>query len=813
MSVQPGARLGPYEIVAPLGAGGMGEVHRARDPRLGRDVAIKVLPAAFSADADRLRRFEQEARAAAALNHPNILAVHDIGTHDGAPYIVSELLEGETLRERLARGTAASGSASAPGGLSVRKAIDHAIQIAHGLSGAHDKGIVHRDLKPENLFVTADGRVKILDFGLAKLRPDLAPSGGGTGLPTEAVGTQPGMLLGTMGYMAPEQVRGHQADHRSDIFAFGAVLYEMLSGQRAFRGATAADTISAILDKDPQDLPVVERHIPPALERIVDRCLEKSPSARFQTASDLAFALEALSSHSDRSEASGVVAGPAPARPSRERLAWGVAALLAVSTAIAFALGAMGYFTRPRLERAYRSTVLLPEKAVYTSVGTPAYRLGMSPDGSRVSFVAAMDGQPPRLWVRPLDALSAQPLAGTEQAAGPFWSPDSRFIAYFTTPLTSLKKIDAAGGPPLTLVELPGANPTNGSAGATWNKDDVILFGATGPVIGGPIRRVSAAGGSANEVIAPDTKNGETELWYPYFLPDGNHFLYLAMGPLDGLPLRPLGIYATALDGKERKLIMRGGSNMKYVQGHLLFLREGTLMAQPFDAERLALSGDAVPIAEQVQIGGPSGATGPFAVSETGVLAYVSGPGLGAGTPSQLAWFDREGKRLGELGDRASYSDVELSHDGTRATVSVIDSARRSNDIWIYDVARGLRTKFTFDSGSEQTSVWSPDGSRIVYNSTRNPPTLYQNASTGSGTEDMLPATASSGSLSPTSWSSDGRFICYIFLAAAGVAARPRHMGAAAVRRSEALCVSPDARGRSLGSVLARWALARVHVQ
>ncbi len=385
----------------------------------------------------------------------------------------------------------------------------------------------------------------------------------------------------------------------------------------------------------------------------------------------------------------------------------------------------------------------------------------MPPTGRGCRLSLQWIGQPPRLWVRPLDALSAQPLAGTEQAAGPFWSPDGRFIAYFTTPLTSLKKIDAAGGPPLTLVELPGTNPVNGSAGATWNKDDVILFGATGPGIGGPIRRVSAAGGTASEVIAPDTKNGETELWYPYFLPDGNHFLFVAMGPLDGLPLRPLGIYVTTLDGKDRRLIMRGGSNVKYAQGHLLFLRESTLMAQAFDADRLELGGDAVPIAEQVQIGGPSGATGPFAVSETSVLAYVSGPALGAGTPSQLVWFGREGQRQGELGDRAAYSDVELSKDGTRATVSVVDPARRSSDIWIYDVARGLRTKFTFDAGTEQASVWSPDGSRIVYSSTRTPAALYENASNGSGSENKLPAAATSATQQPTSWSLDGRFITY----------------------------------------------------
>jgi serine/threonine protein kinase len=334
------SKLGPYEIVSAIGAGGMGEVYRARDPRLGRDVAIKVLPASFSADPDRLRRFELEARAAAALNHPNILAVHDVGSHLNAPYLVSELLEGETLRERLSQpsrasilgplhpGPASGATSSATvTGLPVRRAIEYAVQIAHGLAAAHDKHLVHRDLKPENVFITTDGRVKILDFGLAKLtQADVVVNATELAPTTPALNTQAGQVLGTMGYMAPEQVRGLAVDHRTDIFAFGVMLYEMLSGQRAFQGATSADTITAILKDDPPDLPVAERHISPALERIVDRCLEKSPTARFQSATDLAFALESLSSHSDRSEASGV-ANVTPTRRSSATLAWSVAAV------------------------------------------------------------------------------------------------------------------------------------------------------------------------------------------------------------------------------------------------------------------------------------------------------------------------------------------------------------------------------------------------------------------------------------------------------------------------------------------------------
>jgi len=754
----PGTQLGPYEITAPLGAGGMGEVYRARDTRLERDVAIKVLPQAFSADADRLRRFEQEARAAAALNHPNILAVYDVGTHDGAPYIVSELLEGETLRDRLGPPPAPRDQSGAQPGLPARKVVDYAIQIAHGLAAAHEKGIVHRDLKPENLFVTSAGHVKILDFGLAKLRPESkSASVDRTALPTELVDTEPGMLLGTMGYMAPEQVRGQTVDHRCDIFAFGAILYEMLSGQRAFRGATAADTISAILDKDPADLPVADLHIAPALERIVDRCLSKHPGARFQSASDLAFALESLSSPSDRFETVRATAASSVSRASRERVAWSVAALFALATIGALTLARAGYFANPIIPpRPSRTLVLLPEKTSYVAGGgSPAYRLGISPDGSRLSFVAvSADGQA-RLWVRPIDALTAHPLAGTESASGPAWSSDGRSIAYFTTPLTALKKVDAAGGPPVTLVNVEG----QGGAGATWNKNDVILFATTNSNYSGPIWRVSSAGGNISAVIAPDSKNGETELWYPFFLPDGNHFLFAAMGPLEGL-LRPLGIYVASLDGKERKLLMRGGSNVKYAQGYLLFLRDATLMAQKFDADRLELSGEAIAIGEQVQTGGPSGATGAFAVSEAGTLAFISGPSVTAGVPSQLIWFNRDGRQLSVLGDRATYSDVELSPDGARATVSVIDPSRRTSDIWIYDVGRGLRTKFTFDAGSELSSVWSPDGKRIVYGALRTRPVINLKRSDASGGEEQIAAPGGIF-LFPSSFSPDGHLLAY----------------------------------------------------
>jgi hypothetical protein len=411
----------------------MGEVYRARDTRLGRDVAIKVLPATFSTDSDRLHRFEQEACAAGALNHPNILVIYDTGRHDGSPYVVSELLEGETLRKRIG-GTP----------LAQRRVIDYALQIAHGLAAAHEKGIVHRDLKPDNIFITNDGRVKILDFGLAKLtQADVNQAQ--TDIPTRRVNTDPGVVMGTVGYMSPEQLKGRTVDHHSDIFSFGAILYEMLSGRRAFHGESAAETMSAILKEDPPELSETNKTVSPALERLVNHCLEKNPEARFHSARDLAFALEALSG-------STVVSAQTVAMPAleprwiktRELIAWASAVLFVILTVALSVL----YVRRVPVEvHAVRSFILPPEKTNFEFGGRRGARITVSPDGRRLAFVATTAEGGNLLWVRSLDALSAQPLAGTEGAAHPFWSPDSRFLGFFAQ--GKLKRIDAAGEPPL----------------------------------------------------------------------------------------------------------------------------------------------------------------------------------------------------------------------------------------------------------------------------------------------------------------------------------------------------------------------------
>jgi Tol biopolymer transport system component len=734
MSLTPGARLGAYEVVALIGAGGMGEVYRARDARLGRDVAIKVIPPAFSADADRLQRFEQEARATAGLNHPNILAVYDVGTHDGSPFIVSELLEGETLRERVATGP-----------LPVRKAIDLGIQIAQALAAAHEKGIVHRDLKPENIFINKDGRAKVLDFGLAKLTQTDAPLVAGTNVPTTPAAhqTQAGLVLGTIGYMAPEQVRGQAIDHRADVFAFGAILYEMLSGGRAFKGDTTIDTMTSILKDDPPDLPVAERHIPPAMARIVDRCLEKSATARFHSMHDLAIALETLSSHSESAvtiPATAIATG-AGAR-GRAWVPWALAALASIA---AIGAGAWTYLRPAPIAPTFRST-LLPPEGVSIGDQSPSRLFALSPDGRRLAFVGFGADRRRMLWVRPLNALTAQPLAGTEDAIAPFWSPDSRSIGFFAGNADGrLKKIDVEGGPPTTLCSFVGA-----AAGADWSSTGDILFTTTGAG-GGAIHRVSASGGAASVLLAPEAKAGETDYWWPFFLPDGKRFLYLALGP----GRAALGIYAASIDSSDRKLVLKGGSNAKYADGHLLFVRDATLMAHAFDIGRLEVQGEAVPVAEHVQSLAPTGA---YSVSQTGVLAYAAGP---QAVGSRLVWFDSAGRQLGSVGEPGSYADLRLSPDGKRGAVTLVDTGRGTRDIWILDIARDLLTRFTFDPAEEISPVWSPDGERIVFGSTRSGRMdIYEKPASGAGSETVLLADSTFAKL-PLSWSSDGRFLLY----------------------------------------------------
>ncbi|MDO8795816.1 MAG: protein kinase [Vicinamibacterales bacterium] len=737
MTLQSGTRFGPYEILSALGAGGMGEVYKARDTRLDRTVAIKVLPEALAADPQFRERFDREARAISQLEHPHICALYDVGEQAGTAYLVMQYLEGETLADRLATGA-----------LPLDQALKTAIQIASALDKAHRAGIVHRDLKPGNLMLTKAG-AKLLDFGLAKSSAPVAAGAGLSMLPTTPANlTMQGTILGTFQYMAPEQLEGQDADARTDIFAFGCVLFEMLTGKKAFEGKSQASLIGAIMHATPPPIAAMQPLAPAALDRIVRTCLAKEPDERWQSAGDLLRELKwAADAAPEPSKAVPVVAH----RNGRELVAWSVAA---VSILAALAGGVVAYRQRIATDTlAYRTTILPPDEATFSGseATAGADRFALSPDGRRLTFVARGADQRTELWVRPLDALTAQPRAGTDGASSPFWSPDSRFIAFYAQ--GKLKKIDAAGGPPLTLTD--AVTSGGGSSGGTWNRDDVILFS---PRAGSGLFRVSASGGMPSPVTMLDTASGERGHLYPFFLPDGRQFLYLSRGTPTS-PTAVGGVYVGALDSEERTQIFKGGANTTYARGHLLFLRDATLMAQSFDVGRLKLTGDPVPLAERVDLGGLTGAFGAFAVSETGLLAYQT---RGGDLRSQLTWFDRTGKQPTTVGEPTDQMNLELSPDGTRLAVSVLDPAANARDIWIHDFAReNLRTRFTFDPSDEMDAIWSPDGSRLIFTSARKgTQDLYQKASTGAGAEDVLLADSVNNKY-PSSWSSDGKFVLY----------------------------------------------------
>ena len=729
MVITRGTNVGRYEIVSLIGAGGMGEVYRARDPKLGRDVAIKVLPAAFSADAERLRRFEQEAQAAGTLNHPNILSIYDVTTHDGSLYVVSELLEGETLRERL------NGAALPP-----RKAIDYALQISHGLAAAHEKGIIHRDLKPENLFITKDGRVKILDFGLAKLIEPRVESVGQTDVPTRIVHTSPGAVMGTVGYMSPEQVRGHAADHRSDIFSFGVVLYEMISGKRAFGGESAVETLNAILKEDPPDLSQTYSQVAPALERLVRHCLEKNREERFQSARDLAFALEAVSGFSSSQTLTADIVPPLSVRPkSRERLAWIIAGvmLLGLLAALPFAIN---YFRRaPAETNVVRFPVSLPGNVRFAS-DAETHNLSISPDGSRLAFVAESEGQR-MVWVRSLDTLSAQSLPGTEGAISPFWSPDNRYLAFFAE--GKLKKIEAAGGSPQTLCNLPAATEAVG----TWGRDGTILFVDADPAKGG-IYRVAAAGGAPTLLMKND---GDTKNWL-HFLPDGRHFLFSTNSEQNERD----GIYVGSIDSAEAKQLVQTFSRAEYAPpGYLLYVRDSTLLAQEFDANNLRLTGEPFSVVERLPYFDKTG-WAEFSVSENGVLAYMSNT-----LTTQLVWFDRGGREMGQIGVAGEHYRQRLSPDDQKVAMGTNDRQTGSGDLWVHDIARDTRTRFTVGASDDSEPVWSPDGRRLAFFS------CCESGKSSLRIKDLSDTTSTgqspfqSGFNAPFDWSSDGRFILY----------------------------------------------------
>ena len=729
MPLSPGTRLGPHEILAPLGAGGMGEVYKARDTRLDRMVALKVLPGHLSGNEELRQRFDREAKAISALSHPHICALYDVGHQDGVDYLVMEYLEGDPLSDRLAKG-------ALPTDLVVR----YGIQIADALEKAHRQGIVHRDLKPGNIMITKSG-VKLLDFGLAKFRAATPGSvfSGLSVVPTQvdASLTAQGTILGTFQYMAPEQLEGREADARSDIFSFGAVLYEMATGRKPFIGKSQASLIAAILDATPPPVSSISPMTPPGLDRVVKTCLEKDPDDRFQTAHDVRLQLEWVAEGGSQA---GVAAPVAARRKSRERVAWMIAAVLALVTAgLAAAYLRRGPAPMPHV---VRSAILPPEKNVFRFVGVGAGPVAVSPDGLALAFVATDPSEKSVIWVRPLDSQIARALPGTDGAMYPFWSPDSRSLGFFVS--GKLKKIDVAGGPPSTICDAADAR------GGSWSRDGVIVFE---PHFRLPLSRVAVTGGKVSPVTTLDSTRKETTHRWPHFLPDGKHFLYFSGSHSTGPESELDAIFVGSLDPKERpKLLVNARSQGIYAAGRLLFARQNTLLAQPFDVDTLTLEGNAVPIAEKVQ-DDPGFFNAAFSASDR-VLAHQESGGT-AGF-SELVWFDRTGKRLESVGEPADYWTPRLAPDGRRVAFGIGDPG----DLWIHDLSRRVRARLTFNPADDVAPIWSPDGTRIVFSSQRSGAgDLYMKLASGTGAEELLET--SMKFKIPGAWSPDGRMIAF----------------------------------------------------
>jgi serine/threonine protein kinase/Tol biopolymer transport system component len=728
MALANGTKLGPYEIQSPLGAGGMGEVYRARDTRLGRDVALKILPESFASDGssnerstenDRLHRFEQESRAVAALNHPNILAIYDVGQHNGTPFLVSELLEGETLRVLLNDGS-----------LSQRKTIEYGVQIAHGLAAAHEKGIVHRDLKPENLFLTKDGRVKILDFGLAKLTEKQHRSAI-DGVTLTSTPTAVGTVMGTASYMAPEQVRGQGIDPRTDIFAFGAVLFEMLSGKRAFQRDSPVETMAAVLKEDPPELADPSHPISPALDRIIRRCLEKNPEQRFQSAKDLSFALDSLSGTT--------LSGPVQATSAPHRFPRMFPVMIAVALA-AVAVATWFFAKRPAPQA--RMQFAIP-------VAGEVSHMALSADGTMLAFISPDESSGiPMLNLQHVGSPGAIVLPGTAGATYPFWSPDGAYIAFFAN--GKLEKISASGGPPQVLTNVLAAR------GGSWGSRGVIIFS---PDASSAVWRVNADGtGRAPVTDLIMVRQDSTHRW-PTFLPDGNHFLFLASNFTNAKDDRTSGIYASSLDGKEKNLVVLCRSSFGVGSGRLFYADdERQLVSMAFDSSSRTVSGSAVVIASLVGFQ-PSTYWTALTTAENGTVIYNSSRG---GARSAMTWMDRAGKELGRVGEPGVMCNPSLSPDGNRVALDISDEKANNIDIWIVNTNAPGSSRFTFNPAEEVVGVWSRDGKTIAYRvNITGGSNLELKPATGLEPEKGILQTPISDDIIPNSWSPFDRQILW----------------------------------------------------
>jgi Tol biopolymer transport system component len=677
MSLSAGTKLGPYEIVSPLGAGGMGEVYRARDTRLDREVAIKVLPEHLSSSPELRQRFEREARAISQLSHPHICTLHDVGNQDGVEYLVMELLDGESLADRLLKGP-----------VPPDQVVRFGIEIADALEAAHRQGIVHRDLKPGNVMLTKSG-VKLLDFGLAKHRAAAVQSEISqlSSMPTEASPvkalTEQGTIMGTFQYMAPEQLEGKEADARTDIFAFGCVLYEMATGRKAFTGKSRASLIGSILKEEPAAISSIAPMTAPALDRLVQTCLAKEPEDRFQTAHDVKLQLQWIAEGGSQAGAPAVVVAR---RKSREKLAWGIAAA-AILAAIALGVG----FVRRAPKAAELIRFEIPQPAGLSTIGAPK----VSPDGREVAFVGTDAQGKNQIWLRSLDGLKARPLAGTDGVTTnvrPFWSPDSRYLAFFVG--NQMMKIPVDGGPPQKICD----SPTEGDG--TWSEDGVILYDGT---TADPIRRVPASGGVPKAEI-DGKKAGLSNLGWPQFLPGGKKFVFVGSGGKDadnGIWLGELGT------GKFRKIVS-GLSRVEFAPpGFLLFVRETTLVAQRIDPSSGALRGDPVPVADGLGISSVGQAD--FSASRNGVVVYRAG----LSQESRLEWVDLETGRAETGSSPGDGNSPALSADGR--WLAVDRSEGKSQNIWVRDLKRGVSSRFTAASQPDLNPLFTPDGKNVIF--------------------------------------------------------------------------------------------------
>jgi Tol biopolymer transport system component len=736
MPLNPGSKLGPYEIQSPLGAGGMGEVYRARDTRLERTVAIKILPAQFSCDPVRKQRFEREAKTISSLNHPHICVLHDVGHQDGIDYLVMECVEGETLAKRLEKGP-----------LPLEQAMKCGAQMADALDKAHRSGVIHRDLKPGNIMLTATG-AKLLDFGLAKPAAPLTSVATLTAAVTQSSPmTEQGAIVGTFQYMSPEQVEGKELDGRSDIFSLGAVLYEMVTGRRAFEGKSQLSVASAILEKEPAPISSIKPLTPPVLDRAIRRCLAKDPEERWQSSSDLASELKWIAEAGVESATRGVAA-------SRGKLRL-VAVWVAMTVAtIALAITATYYATRAAPETPLMASVIPPPGVFADTSG----RIGppqISPDGRRMAFIGCktesaassmVGGKTCSIWLRVLALAEAREVSDTSGAYYPFWAPDGREIAFFAD--GKLKRVGADGGPVQVICDAPDAR------GGSWGSSGTIVFAATRL---SPILRVTADGGTPVAVTQGKPASGPVEVVghrWPHFLPDGEHFLYLSAPNGSCTELNEM--HFTSIDGKQDVSLMRTCSSAAFANGNLLFWRDGNLVAQRFDSRTGVLSGVPAAIVEHANFE-PLFSIAEFSASAEGRLVYIAGE---AATGSQLVWYDRNGKVTGTLGENDRYKSVAISRDGSRVVADTVSA--KETKVLILD-ARGTRTLMTLGNSDGGSPAWSPDGRQIYFTSNTNGPRdIYVRAADGSGEEkEVLKFSKNQYGALFLSVSPDGKFLAY----------------------------------------------------